>query len=83
MDTLGFTLHWNHRVQERAFAFQVSLVGFQLILNQAEAEARTETGQATAVCLLGSKTPKLRHFVGISVKGASRQLSSIGAAQLL
>ena len=35
-DTLGFTLDWNHQEQARAFVFQVSLFGFQLILNQEE-----------------------------------------------
>jgi catechol 2,3-dioxygenase-like lactoylglutathione lyase family enzyme len=35
-ETLGFSLDWNHQEQGRAFVFQVSLLGFQLILNQAE-----------------------------------------------
>jgi catechol 2,3-dioxygenase-like lactoylglutathione lyase family enzyme len=35
-DTLGFTLDWNHQEDGRAFVFQVSLFGFQLILNQTE-----------------------------------------------
>jgi catechol 2,3-dioxygenase-like lactoylglutathione lyase family enzyme len=34
--TLGFSLDWTHEVQGRPFVFQVSLFGFQLILNQAE-----------------------------------------------
>ena len=34
--TLGFTLDWNHQIEGRAFVFQVSLFGFQLILNQVE-----------------------------------------------
>jgi catechol 2,3-dioxygenase-like lactoylglutathione lyase family enzyme len=33
---LGFALDWNHQEQGRAFVFQVSLFGFQLILNQTE-----------------------------------------------
>jgi catechol 2,3-dioxygenase-like lactoylglutathione lyase family enzyme len=33
---LGFSLDWNHQEQGRAFVFQVSLLGFQLILNQTE-----------------------------------------------
>src|ERR1700722_3275041 len=41
-NTLGFKLDWNHQEQGRACVFQVSLFGFQLILNQTEAEARTE-----------------------------------------
>lgn len=35
-DTLGFSLDWNHQEGGRAFVFQVSLMGFQLIVNQAE-----------------------------------------------
>jgi len=34
--TLGFALDWNHQEDGRAFVFQVSLLGFQLILNQTE-----------------------------------------------
>ena len=34
--TLGFSLDWNHQKARRAFVFQVSLIGFQLILNQTE-----------------------------------------------
>ena len=34
--TLGFTLDWNHQVEGKAFVFQVSLFGFELILNQIE-----------------------------------------------
>ena len=36
-DRLGFTLDWNHTEQGKGFVFQVSLFGFQLILNQTEA----------------------------------------------
>lgn len=32
--TLGFALDWNHQENGRAFVFQVSLLGFELILNQ-------------------------------------------------
>jgi catechol 2,3-dioxygenase-like lactoylglutathione lyase family enzyme len=33
---LGFNLDWTHKENERPFVFQVSLFGFQLILNQEE-----------------------------------------------
>jgi len=33
-ETLGFSLEWNHQEQGRAWVFEVSLLGFQLILNQ-------------------------------------------------
>jgi catechol 2,3-dioxygenase-like lactoylglutathione lyase family enzyme len=35
-ENLGFTLDWNHQVEGRAFVFQVSLFGLQIILNQVE-----------------------------------------------
>jgi catechol 2,3-dioxygenase-like lactoylglutathione lyase family enzyme len=33
-ETLGFSLDWNYQEQGRACVFQVSLIGFELILNQ-------------------------------------------------
>ena len=43
-DTLGFTLDWNHREHGKAFVFQVSLLGFQLILNQIEPGTEQRAG---------------------------------------
>jgi len=43
-DTLGFALDWNHQEQGRAYVFQVSLFGFQLILNQTEAPTESRAG---------------------------------------
>ena len=42
--TFGFTLDWNHQIEGRAFVFQVSLFGFQLILNQVEDWTRHRAG---------------------------------------
>jgi catechol 2,3-dioxygenase-like lactoylglutathione lyase family enzyme len=71
-DTLGFTLDWNHQVQERAFVFQVSLLGFQLILNQADSEARTETRPGHGRVFIGLEDAQVeafrRHFVERRVK---------------
>jgi catechol 2,3-dioxygenase-like lactoylglutathione lyase family enzyme len=46
-ETLGFSLEWNHQEQGRAYVFEVSLLGFQLILNQTEpgTEARVGHGR--------------------------------------
>ncbi|HEV8263637.1 MAG TPA: VOC family protein [Gemmatimonadales bacterium] len=46
-ETLGFSLDWNYQAQGRAFVFQVSLLGFELILNQIEpgTEARAGHGR--------------------------------------
>lgn len=35
-ETLGFALDWNYEPEGRAFVFQVSMLGFQLIINQTE-----------------------------------------------
>lgn len=43
-DALGFSLDWNHQEQGKAFVFQVSLLGFQLILNQVEPWTENRAG---------------------------------------
>jgi catechol 2,3-dioxygenase-like lactoylglutathione lyase family enzyme len=44
-ETLGFSLEWNHREQGRAYVFEVSLLGFQLILNQTEPRTENRAGR--------------------------------------
>ncbi len=43
-ETLGFSLDWNYQEQGRAFVFQVSLLGFELILNQTEPQTENRVG---------------------------------------
>jgi catechol 2,3-dioxygenase-like lactoylglutathione lyase family enzyme len=43
-EALGFSLEWNHQEQGRAFVFEVSLLGFQLILNQTQPETEDRAG---------------------------------------
>lgn len=43
-DSLGFSLDWNHKENDRAFVFQVSLFGFELILNQTESWTKDRVG---------------------------------------
>jgi catechol 2,3-dioxygenase-like lactoylglutathione lyase family enzyme len=43
-ETLGFSLDWNYQEEGRAFVFQVSLFGFQLILNQTEPWTQDRAG---------------------------------------
>jgi catechol 2,3-dioxygenase-like lactoylglutathione lyase family enzyme len=43
-EALGFSLDWNHQEQGRAYVFQVSLLGFQLILNQTESPTEGKAG---------------------------------------
>jgi catechol 2,3-dioxygenase-like lactoylglutathione lyase family enzyme len=43
-EQLGFSEDWNHQKEGRALVCQVSLFGFELILNQAGGETRTRAG---------------------------------------
>ena len=52
-EILGFSLDWNYKKQDRAFVFQVSLLGFQLILNQAEPWTKDRVGHGRVFIGLG------------------------------
>ena len=43
-DTLGFSVDWNFEEDGRAYVFQVSLLGFELILNQIGPTTRDRAG---------------------------------------
>ena len=43
-ESLGFSLEWKHEEQGRAFVFEVSLLGFQLILNEADPRTADRAG---------------------------------------
>src|SRR5215475_4763079 len=43
-ESLGFSLEWNHQEQGRAWVFEVSLLGLQLILNQTEPWSQDRAG---------------------------------------
>ena len=45
VDQLGFTMDWNHEEEGRTEVCQVSLFGFELILNQTHDRTRTRAGQ--------------------------------------
>lgn len=47
-ETLGFTLDWNHEYEGRPCVFQVSLLGFELILNQAHGPTENHAGHGRA-----------------------------------
>lgn len=44
-ESLGFSLDWNHAPNGRAFVFQVSMLGFQLILNESEGWSQERAGR--------------------------------------
>jgi catechol 2,3-dioxygenase-like lactoylglutathione lyase family enzyme len=62
--TLGFTLDWNHQVEGRAFVFQVSLFGCELILNQIEDWTKDRAGHGRLFVGLDSdQTAALRQHI--------------------
>ena len=44
-EELGFAVDWRHDEDGRAFVFQVSLLGFELIVNQTEEKTRDRAGR--------------------------------------
>lgn len=52
-EILGFSLDWNHQEQSRPFVVQVSLLGFQLILNQVEPWTKDRAGHGRVFIGLG------------------------------
>jgi catechol 2,3-dioxygenase-like lactoylglutathione lyase family enzyme len=81
-ETLGFTVDWNHQVEDRVFVFQVSLFGFQLILNQVEEWTQNRAGHGRVfVGLDGEQAGALlRH---ISEKGIQATIFHWGAPTLV
>ena len=68
--TLGFALNWNHQIEGRAFVFEVSLFGFQLILNQAEDWTKDRAGHGRVFIGLGPDqlTPFRDHIRARGIK---------------
>jgi len=61
---LGFALDWNHQEQGRAFVFQVSLLGFELILNQIEPWTEDRAGHGRVfIGLDDEQTAKLNRHI--------------------
>src|SRR5271167_659808 len=69
-DTLGFKLDWNHQEEGRAFVFQVSLLGFQLILNQTEPWTENKAGHGRVFIGIDDDQlePFRRHLVDKHIK---------------
>src|SRR5215510_9488855 len=62
--TLGFSLDWNYQYEGRTWVFEVSLFGFELILNQTEGPTQNRAGHGRAFIGLGNgQAPSLlRHI---------------------
>ena len=67
---LGFKLDWNHQYEGRAFVFQVSLFGFELILNQIYGSTRNRAGHGRTFIGLESDQAAslLRHIQEHNIK---------------
>ena len=80
--TLGFNLDWTHRIDDRAFVFQVSLFGFELILNQTENWTKDRAGHGRAfIGLDETQVTALRQH--IEEKGIKTTLFDWGAPTLV
>ena len=63
-ERLGFSLDWTYEEMGRPLVFQVSLLGFELILNQAESWTQARAGQG-------------RVFIGLDEEQSARLLQHI------
>jgi catechol 2,3-dioxygenase-like lactoylglutathione lyase family enzyme len=61
-DTLGFSLDWKYEEQGLAFVFQVSLLGFELILNQTEPQTEPRAGHGRV--FIGLEDDQVDRFRG-------------------
>jgi catechol 2,3-dioxygenase-like lactoylglutathione lyase family enzyme len=81
-ETLAFSLDWNHQEHGRAFVFQVSLFGFQLILNQVEPWTKDRAGHGRVFIGLDEDQAEalLRH---VEAKGITTTAFHWGAPTLV
>jgi catechol 2,3-dioxygenase-like lactoylglutathione lyase family enzyme len=70
--TLGFKLDWNNQYEGRASVFQVSLFGFELILNQIYPDTKDRAGHGRVfIGLEENQGPALRlHIIERDIKAA-------------
>ena len=62
--SLGFKLYWNNQYQGRASVFQVSLFGFELILNQIYPDTKDRAGHGRVfIGLEDNQGPALRQHI--------------------
>jgi catechol 2,3-dioxygenase-like lactoylglutathione lyase family enzyme len=82
VETLGFSLDWDHQEQGKPFVFQVSLFGVQLILNQAEPWTQTRPGHGRV--FIGLDAAQVGEFrEHIRVKGIETKVLQWGAPTLV
>src|SRR5919205_1179768 len=64
VDQLGFSVDWNYQEEGRTFVCQVSLFGFELILNEIDKRTTTRAGHGRVFIGLDEDQlePFLRHI---------------------
>src|SRR5262245_36378025 len=67
---LGFSEDWNYRVDGRAYVFQVSLFGFELILNQIDDRTQSRAGHGRVFIGLDEEQvePLRRHLTAKGIE---------------
>jgi catechol 2,3-dioxygenase-like lactoylglutathione lyase family enzyme len=81
-ETLGFSLEWKYDEGGRAFVFEVSLLGFQLILNQTEPPTESRAGHGRV--FIGLDDEQVDRFRGhIRDKGIKTEVVEWGAPTLV
>ena len=75
VDQLGFAEDWVHREGGVVYVFQVSLFGFELILNQAHDETRDRAGHGRVYIGLEDDQvgPVLEHIAAKGIKTERRE----------
>ncbi|MGH7616143.1 MAG: VOC family protein [Gemmatimonadaceae bacterium] len=70
-EQLGFATDWDYQEEGRTFVFQVSLLGFEVILNQVGPETRTRAGHGRVFIGLEDDQlePVHEHFKARGIKG--------------
>lgn len=79
---LGFSLDWNHQEAGRAYVFQVSLFGFEVIINQTDIRTANRAGHGRVFVGLEDSQAEMLHQ-HIKEKGIEATIVPWGAPTLL
>jgi catechol 2,3-dioxygenase-like lactoylglutathione lyase family enzyme len=73
-DRLGFAEDWNYQEEERTYVCQVSLLGFELILNETDERTRDRAGRGRVFIGLepDQEAPLLEHLAKHEVPAERR-----------
>jgi len=81
-ETLGFSVEWKYEEEGQVFVFEVSLLGFQLILNQIESNTQDRAGHGRV--FIGLDDDQVGGFrEHLRVKGIKTEVVQWGAPTLV